>query len=539
MIPALGLVLVLLGGAIPASGGEVTTAEEDAQFELLMQRRMQKNNIPQSAAVAPVAAQPGVPAVPAAPVTPGNFVRDERARTVEFNKEFGAGAYEGILGFSERCKPSEGCNKLATADLIKSAYQFVDLRRDVEDKKVVPDSDAYRERHSEIKGGIRGTMNEFRPSRGIRPEAAADFIKFSEPIVKKVFTPEERLRFARRNAVSSDSAPLYTHLGETLNAAGPPAEARAAFDAALKRDPGSDAALSGRAEARLNMGDYSGAVADSRAALKLNPGNGRAFATLKFSEGRLPAGEAAGSSVGAAGNGAGGASPSAWTGPGSAGAADPVRTGGAASFDAARRSDALVADARRTLTLNDSGAAIKLLDKAVELNPSNAEALSLKAMAHIRLGNYAEALKAAEAGLTLAPGNGPLLDAKANALNYTKDYRGALAAADLAIAVNPHDAMAHYNRAWALGGLHDRAGAVESLRTAAGLNPQFAAVLDSALALPLESDVIYLFPGEKAGAARGASGVATGFKPTSWMVFAGIAALILAVMVLGARLRRA
>jgi len=528
-----GLALLLLAVAPlrasdPAPAGGGPTAEELAQFELLKRRRMEQRGI--SLAEAGLVVTP----VPIGAPPQKSFAEQERENTTEFNRQFGSGAYEGITGFSERCKSADGCNKLATANFIMGAQQFVSLRRDVEQKKVAPESDAYRSRHMEIKGGIGSTMREFRPRRGAGPEYAADFIKFSDPIVKKVFTPEELLRFARRNAVASDAAPFYTYLGDTLNAAGPPSQAKAAFDAALDRDPRSDAALSGRAEARLNMGDYPGAVQDSRAALKINPGSGRALATLKFSEGRQAPGASGGSAdVGGAGvmgvpggSGAPGGALAPAVGPG--GSADTDRPGAAVPFDAMRRSDALVADARRSLGLGDAGAAAALLGKAVELNPSSAEALSLSAITNIRLKDYPAALAAAEAGLALAPNNVALLDAKANALNFIKDYRGALAAADLAIAANPRDAMAHYNRAWALGGLREREGSIAALRAAAELNAQFAPALESALSLPLDSDIVFLFPGEKSGALAGAAGHAAESAPPPWRTIAGLAGALLA-----------
>lgn len=541
MLLHIGLTLFVLAGATPsAAQSEETTAEEQAQFDLLKKRRLERLGI--SPAAAGTVVVPGTGSSPAV-LTPGtpqpSFAERERERATEFNKQFGEGAYEGITGFSDRCKSTDGCNKLATADLIKGAYLFVDLRKDVDARKVVPDSDAYRGRHAEIKNGLRTTMEQFRPQPRARSAYERDFIRFSDPIVKKIFSPEELLRYARRNAAASDSAPFYTYLGQALNGAGPPAKAREAFDAALQRDPKSDAALSGRAEARLREGDYPGAVRDAVAALKLNPRNDRAYATLKFSEGRVPAGTAE-RMFGAPGGPAEAAAVAApdrsaiTSGPPSP---DGARAGAPLPFDSQRRSDALVADARRSLSLGDPSAAIRLLSKAVEANPRNAEALALAAMANIRLKNYPEALAAVEAGLKLAPDNALLLDAKANTLNYMKDYRGALAAADLAIAADPNDAVAHYNRAWALGGLRDHEGALASLRTAARLNPQYAPVLDSALSLPLMSDIIYMFPNEKTDA-EPAPAAPSGSGGPPWIALAGAAAALATALMLGARLIR-
>lgn len=536
MNPFLRLAVIALAFATPAAGQsapdeEEPTAEELAQFELLRQRSLEEKGISLSAAgIVPVPVA-GSPVVPSRPQQ--SWEERERERAIAFDAQFGEGAYAGIAGFSKRCKFADGCNRFAAVDLIKGAYQFVDLQKDVEENVIAPDSGAYRGRHQEIKGGIRAAMEDFRPGPDASPAYEKEFIKASEPIVKKIFTKDELLRYAERNAASSDSAAFYTYLGQTLNGAGPPGKARDAFDAALRREPANDEALSGRAEARLNMGDYPGAVRDAVAALKLNPRNARAYAALKFSEGR-----AAGSgSAGAFAAAGGGSSPVPG---GGAGAAESFSGGAGApvSFDASRRSDALVADARRRLSLGDPSAAVGLLGKAVELNPRSAEALTLTAIALIRTKDYAGALAAAEAGLKLAPNNVPLLDAKANALNYLKDYRGALAAADLAISANPNDAMAHYNRAWALGGLEDREGAIASLRSAARLNPQFAPALASALELPREDDFLYLFSGEgrEARPEPAASAPASGRR--SWLLMGGGAAGIIAALMLGARRKR-
>jgi len=534
------LTVLALAGATPGVAAPpddaATTEKQQAQFKLFLQRSLEKQKA--AAAGGAVAPAPGT-VLPGHPPAPPPW-KQEQERAVAFNKEFGPGAYEGITGFSDRCLYKDGCDKLATMSLIDGAYKFVELQKDVENKTVTEDSSAYRGRHEQIKTGMKTAMDGFRPRPGGSASYEADFIKSTDPIVTKVFTKDELLKYAERNAASADSAPFYTFLGKTLNGAGPAGKAREAFDAALQRDPKNEAALSGRAEASLNLGDYPGAVSDARAALTLNPGDERALATLKFAEGRLPAGSSAGSAGPGADAAAGGV--------GTAGAAYPAgsaqaalgRAGDVSAQDAARRSEEYVAAARRSLTLGDARAAAESLRKAVELNPSNAEALSLSAMAHIRLKDYAQALAAAEAGLQLAPNNAALLDAKAQALNYMKDYKGALASADLAIAANPNDPMAYFNRAWALGGLHERAGSLDALQSAARLNPQFASVRDSALRLPQDSDILYLFPGEAPGAQPAPADVpaaVAGLSPRL-MLGGGLLAGLLLAAIVGLRLRR-
>lgn len=499
-LSALVFVCLLASGsavASPAPGDSETSAQDQARFDLLKKRFLQQQGIaaPATGAVAPVT--PGAPPVPVAAEPTRSWEEQERERSTEFNAQFGAGAYEGIIGFSKRCVSADGCDKLATADVIGGAYKFVDLQKDVAKKTVAPDSDAYRSRHSEIKGGMRAALEEFRPRAGGRTSYESDFIKFSDPIVKKIFTKDELLQYAERNAASADSPTFYNYLGQTLNGSGPPAKAKAAFDAALQKDPKNEAALSGRAESRLRLGDYPGAVQDARQALALDPQDKHALLIMKFAEGRAPGVALPRASFEGLGDpGAGGSGPSGIGAGRAAGDGSGAAALSPARAESERRSSALVVDARRLLTLGDARAAVAMLSKAAELNPRNAEALALAAMAQIRLKNYPEALAAAEAGLRLAPNTASLLDAKANALNRMGDYRGALASADLAIAANPSDPIAHYNRAWALSGLHRREEALASLKTAAQLSPQFAPTLANAMSLPQEGDLMFLFPTE-------------------------------------------
>lgn len=534
------LIALALAGATPSMGDPApndaaTTDKQQEQFKLFLQRRLEQQKAAASGGV--VAPAPGT-VLPGQPPAPPRW-KQEQERAAAFNTEFGPGAYEGITGFSDRCLYKDGCDKLATMDLIAGAYKYVDLQKEVENNVLTEDSGAYRGRRAQIKAGMKTAMDGFRPRPGGSASYEADFIKSTDPIVTKVFTKDELLKYAERNAASADSSPFYTFLGKTLNGAGPAGKAREAFDAALQRDPKNEAALSGRAEASLNLGDYPGAVSDARAALKLNPGDERALATLKFAEGRLPAGYSADISAGH-GPDAAGAGPAGASYPSGSAQAALGRPGDVSAQDAARRSEEYVAAARRSLTLGDARAAAESLRKAVELNPGNAEALSLSAMAHIRLKDYAQALAAAEAGLKLAPNNAALLDAKASALNYMKDYKGALASADLAIAANPNDPMAYFNRAWALGGLHERAGSLDALTAAARLNPQFASIRDSALRLPQDSDILYLFPGESPGAQPAPADVPSagaGLSPRL-MLGGGLLAGLLLAAIAGLRLRR-
>ena len=282
-------VLLLLTLAAPFARADDTgpTAAQQAQFDLMRKRALEKQGLSAAAAYTavvppPVAPPPGEKPPPPQP----SFAEMERQRAEVFNKVFGDGSYEGIVGFSRRCLSSDGCDKLAAQDVIQGGYSYVSLEKDVENKVLTPDSAGYASRKEEIKSGVRGAMTSFKALPGANPSYETELIKVSDPILKKIFTQSELLQYAERNAASSDSPSYYTYLGQKLNAAGSPEKARAAFDAALDRNPKSEEALSGRAQAKYELGDFPGAVADAHAALELNPGDRWALTALKFSEGR-------------------------------------------------------------------------------------------------------------------------------------------------------------------------------------------------------------------------------------------------------------
>ena len=503
-----------------------------ASFKVFQERVVESKGFSAAAVVSAVVPPPVVGAPPAA-----SWADEERARALEFNKQFGQPSYENLKDFTARCRPEDGCDYTATASLYTGADKFVGLQRDVDHNILVPESAGYRSRHQEIKNTLRGAMDEFHAQPGKNPSYETELIKVSDPILKKVFTPGELLKYAERNAASSDSAPYYAYLGQTLNAAGQPGKARDAFDAALDRNPSSQQALSGRAEARYELGDFPGAVTDARAALRLNPGDARALTALKFSEGRD------GGAASASGVRSGAAGGAAAMGAGAFSAEDEFAHAGASvSADAMRRSDAYVVAAKRSLNMGDALSATETLRKAVEVNPSNAQAFSLAAMAYSRLKNYEAAFSSAESGLKLAPRSTALLNSEAFALNHLKDYRGALAAADRALSINPNDAMAYFNRAAALGGMHDRAGLLEALASAARLDPaRFAAALEAIRKEPEATDILYLFPGSaETEASKPAPPPTSGLPAQRTLLGAGLAlAGLLAAAFFGLRTRRA
>ncbi|MBI5624693.1 MAG: protein kinase [Elusimicrobia bacterium] len=283
---------------------------------------------------------------------------------------------------------------------------------------------------------------------------------------------------------------------------GNPRQAAETFDRAIERDPWDVRAIAGRAQASYMMGDYRLATGFSKAALSHEPGNQAAFATLRLSENRSPKASASAASAAAA---AGGGNAELF-------AASAVTGAGASSgfkLDATRpeavQSAAQVKLAEKALRVGDFAAARSYSTRALELNPKNGQALFYRSVVNANGRDYAGALADAEAGLALVPNNAALLNSKAFALNRMGKYKDALAASEAALLVNPRDASALANRAYAVGGLGDRAAMLENLRAAASIDPRFQSSLESALQMPDDSDLLFLFPGE-AGPAHARSG---------------------------------
>ncbi|MBI5630993.1 MAG: protein kinase [Elusimicrobia bacterium] len=273
------------------------------------------------------------------------------------------------------------------------------------------------------------------------------------------------------------------------------------YTKAIQLDPGHFEALKGRAAAQYELKNYREASQDAKAALKIDPSDSQALALAQLSHevgGKAPSGAAvpawnsSESQDGAPGEGFGGlaASPKA-----AAAAETPVVLAQSARY---------AQQARHSLGLGDYQDAIAQATRAIELNAMNAQALYMRSAAYAKTRLYDKASEDAEAGLKLDPKNGPLLDAKAAALNRLKRYREALQAANAALEVNPKDAAAHYLRAMALAGLAERDPMQESLKAAAALDPRYGPILEAALQLPEDADLLFLFPEEGRAAPRSA-----------------------------------
>jgi tetratricopeptide (TPR) repeat protein len=82
--------------------------------------------------------------------------------------------------------------------------------------------------------------------------------------------------------------------------------------------------------------------------------------------------------------------------------------------------------------------AIKYLDKALEIDPNNANALTSKGLALYNLGNYQEAVKYHDKALEINPNGGPALNNKGLALYGLGKYDEALEYYDRALEIDPN-----------------------------------------------------------------------------------------------------
>jgi len=157
------------------------------------------------------------------------------------------------------------------------------------------------------------------------------------------------------------------------------------------------------------------------------------------------------------------------------------------------RSRRYAADASQRLKGGNVEEAVKLATKAIDENPSNANALTLRAAAHIRAGHWTEARKDIAAAHKLAPANANVLALYSKVLTHDKEYDAALQMAEAAIHHEPRMADAHYYKALALTGLRRYGDAKESLHEAALLAPeQYQKTYEWALQLPSEDGLAAL-----------------------------------------------
>ena len=132
------------------------------------------------------------------------------------------------------------------------------------------------------------------------------------------------------------------------------------------------------------------------------------------------------------------------------------------------------------ITIGDSGfdghrlKIIALAHRALELNPSSADAYSLIARTKVGMGDFSGSILNANKALSLQPGNWMAYFARANAKSQLGDKQGAISDYSKAIAINPQIAKTYYNRGSAKDDLGDYQGAIADYNQAISINPQYA-----------------------------------------------------------------
>ena len=298
---------------------------------------------------------------------------------------------------------------------------------------------------------------------------------------------------------------------------GDAAAAAAQASQAVAEDPGNSEAYSLQAAADYAQGDMAAAAQAASTALQLDPTNPQAQAVLSLTDSQAPVAAGALADAASVAGGLSGeiAAPAAADGdavaasgavgvlsPSAGGAAPavqgsmpaPVLVLSAAGAPNAVQSADLTRQAATAIRLGDPLNAMGLLNRAVALDPTNTQALNLRAIAEAHDRDYSAALQDINRSLMIAPHRSASLDTKSKISNRAKDYAGALAAADEALRIDSRDAHAWFNRAHALAGQGDRAGMLEALRQAALLDPSYERSLQEALKQSPSEALTLLFP---------------------------------------------
>jgi tetratricopeptide (TPR) repeat protein len=119
--------------------------------------------------------------------------------------------------------------------------------------------------------------------------------------------------------------------------------------------------------------------------------------------------------------------------------------------------------------LNKYDEAIECYDKAIELNPNNADAYNNKGTVLSELRNYHQAIECYDKAIALSKNDDIIYYNKGNALCELNKYDEAIEYYDKAIELNPNNADAYNNKAYALFKSLRRKKARESLNRAKNL----------------------------------------------------------------------
>lgn len=100
--------------------------------------------------------------------------------------------------------------------------------------------------------------------------------------------------------------------------------------------------------------------------------------------------------------------------------------------------DALLAQAMKASAANETGAALSILDKVIEVHPNYAEAWNKRATVYFMIGRYNDSIKDIEKVLELEPRHFGALSGLGMIKRQQHDLAGARAAFEEALSYNPH-----------------------------------------------------------------------------------------------------
>jgi tetratricopeptide (TPR) repeat protein len=121
--------------------------------------------------------------------------------------------------------------------------------------------------------------------------------------------------------------------------------------------------------------------------------------------------------------------------------------------------------------------AVANYDRALAVQPDNAETLTNRGVSLYALGRFAEALESYDRALALQPALLVALSNRGNTLKELKRFEDALASYDRALVLRPDYAEAHYNRGNALHALGRFEEALASYDRALALGPDYVEAL--------------------------------------------------------------
>ncbi len=129
---------------------------------------------------------------------------------------------------------------------------------------------------------------------------------------------------------------------------------------------------------------------------------------------------------------------------------------------------------RRKYDDGDAAGAITDLDKAIKLNPNDAEAYKYRAKAKAKLGNLVGAIADYNQAIKLKSDDDYAYSHRGMAKSELGDHDGAIDDHDKAIRLSPKSAYFYNNRGEAKRSVGDYAGAVEDYNQAIKLNPKYS-----------------------------------------------------------------